>query len=286
MSPRVEWRRSVQRADLGSFGVVKHRMVLCPGYVVERVLGRAAHVDAVREFAQRTDIHAHRVVAAIAHPALPGGSSSGFSARQTLSSNCGCAACNWVDAIRLEHRFVFCESLVQKRHERGLARLGDVGEGRVEALHVRGAVVGRHAHADHQYARTLLLRRGGHRLEILPHRVDAAAAQPIVATEFDDGDGGTMLRQQRVEAGATAGRGVTADAGVDHGVRIVFGSEPLLQERRPTGAGWQAVARRNAVAKNQDDGRRRCVSACGPGAEQHPRQESEAAKHGRSTMKG
>ena len=212
-------------------------------------------------------------------PARP----AGFSAAPDVVEHPRLRGCDRMDAVGLEHRLVLGEALEQERHQRGLARLGDVGEGRIEALAVSRAVVRRHAHADEQHARARFLR--GERSSRRDSARIASRLPPrksVVAAELDHDDGRTVLRQQRVEARAATGGRVAADAGVDDEVA----DSPRTSSRccssvGHAGVGGKPVARRNAVAEHQDDRwRRRCPTHADASSSEHTTSASASSVSG------
>jgi hypothetical protein len=60
-----------------------------------------------------------------------------------------------------------------------------------------------------------------------------------------------LLPEQRRQARSAAGRGLAADAGIDHLARILFVIHALLQQLHPALAARQAVFGAQRIAKHQ-----------------------------------
>ena len=77
------------------------------------------------------------------------------------------------------------------------------------------------------------------------------AAQSVVGAELDH-DVARLVGQQPIEAGEAAGRGVAADAGVDHLAVVAIGGEAALQLGREGVLEGDAEARGQRITQHRD----------------------------------
>ena len=141
----------------------------------------------------------------------------------------------------------------EKRDERGVVGLGQLGKGACEGGGVISQVHG-HSHAgdDDFHGRILGADAVDDRLEIGAHGGDRQPAQAVVAAEFEDKDvhGRT---ENPVDAAESARRGLATQAGVDHAPRQAGGGDFLLHDGGECLGGGviQSVAGSEAVAEEE-----------------------------------
>ena len=123
-----------------------------------------------------------------------------------------------------------------------------------EARCVLGAVVGRHPEAQQEDAGAGRLAAADDLAQIVVGLLDGQAAQTVVAAKGDHHHV-RMLIEEPAEAREAAGRGVAADAGVDHADGQALLLELLAEERRIGLVLVQPETGREAVAQEDDDGK-------------------------------
>ena len=143
-------------------------------------------------------------------------------------------------------------ALEQERYQGGVVRTGDLREQPGELFAVRGAIVRRYLHADQHDLGARALCCLGHLVKVVLGSLQGKAAQGVIAAKFDDQVARAVLRQHGAQAGAPAGGGVAADAGVDDFRRDRLLRELLLQQSNPAGAPAQSVFGTQRVAEHDD----------------------------------
>src|SRR5688500_7331994 len=117
----------------------------------------------------------------------------------------------------------------------------------MKAVRIGGAVVRRHAHPDQHDLGAGSLGALDQELEVLPDLTQRQPAQPVVAAELQDDDGGLMQFERAWQARPRATGGVAADAGIHYAVSVTLRSKALLQQRNPSRVDCDAVADRKSV---------------------------------------
>ena len=104
-----------------------------------------------------------------------------------------------------------------------------------ELLGVVPSVVRRHAHADQQHRGAGGLARLDHRGEVVPHRRERQAAQPVIGAEFEHHDGRPVLAKQCGQTSTSTARGFAADARVHDRIIQAILAQPLREQLHPAG---------------------------------------------------
>ena len=130
----------------------------------------------------------------------------------------------------------------------------EVAEHLLEAGGVLGAVVGRDLHAEQHHPGAGLPREDDHAVEVGAGGLEGQAAQAVVAPQLDDDDRRAVHGQRPGQPGEPPGRGLAADAGIDHAVPVTLRLQAVLQQGDPALVGRQSVAGADAVAHHQDGG--------------------------------
>src|SRR5688572_20293299 len=147
------------------------------------------------------------------------------------------------------HQFTLEGHLVEQERKKCHRVLGrEPGEHVAELLAVTRAVVRWYEHADQQHAGLRVARQFDDAREILATGIERQPAQPVVATELDDHDGGLVGLERAWQPGESALRGFAAHAGVDHAVSVPFGGEPLREQVYPALLNLDAIPGAQTVA--------------------------------------
>ena len=143
---------------------------------------------------------------------------------------------------------------------------------RAECSRIVGAEIGRRAHAGEQRPRARFADSRQDRVEIGLHPVRGQAAQAVVGAELDDHDL-RRIGERPVEPRQPAGAGVARDPGIDHPPPVTRRPERAFEPRREGVFARKSIARRQAVAENDDLG----LPGGNRGAEkQEPRAEDDS----------
>ena len=160
------------------------------------------------------------------------------------------------------------EVLIDHGNEGRMMAGGKVAKNGFEGLNVIGAVVRRESDSGQKNFDVGVLEAGEDRIEIVARLIKGKAAQPIIATEFDQYDLGMQLKnggqfRDRVLGGRAAGSLV-----VDF-VFVAVVVQFTLQRVRIGLTGLQTVAGRNAVAETHQEGP--AFGLRRQGEDQHPK---------------
>ena len=137
-----------------------------------------------------------------------------------------------------------------------------------KARAVVGPVIGGHLHAQQQHLGACALAALNHGLEVTARHLQRQATQGIVAAELDHHHGRLVLCEQHRQPGAPPGRGVAADAGIDHAPRGQLFFQFLAEQGHPASAPRQAILGAERIADHQH--RARCGKTyCAHGQHSH-----------------
>ncbi len=165
-----------------------------------------------------------------------------------------------MDAVGLDGAGDVDEVFVEHGHEGGVVLGGEIAEDLLEGVDVIAAVVGRQGDAGQQDLDVSGFERGEDGVEIAARPIRREAAQTVVAAELHDDDVG-MQQQHGTQAGDRVFGGGAAGALVIDFVAVAAGIEIVLQRVRIGLAGSESIARRDAVAK-ADQQRLVCGQHC------------------------
>ena len=157
-----------------------------------------------------------------------------------------------MDAVGLEHGAIAGEALHQERNEFHILLSRNFGEQTLEPARVNRAVIGWNAHSGNHHARAGLAAGLDDGDQIFAGFLERIAAQAVIGAQFDDDDGGMMLRERGGQAGQAAECGIAADAGVDDLVIELVALQPLLEQRDPAFALCQSIPGGKAIAEHKD----------------------------------
>ena len=172
------------------------------------------------------------------------------------------AAGGGVGAIGLHHSGYAIDVLEQEGKHGDAVLASEQGVGPVELLDVVGAVVGREGDAGEGDLYAGVLQRGDDAVEVGAGVGDGQAAQSVVTSELDDGDGGMQGEDLGQARDAVLG-GVAADALVVDAVADVALVEQGLEVVRVALAGIDAATGGQAIAEADQDGAMVCVRGWG-----------------------
>lgn len=124
-----------------------------------------------------------------------------------------------MDAVRLHGSGNGVDVCEDKREQRDIELFGGEHVGLIDGLDVVVSVIGREGDAGERDLNACMLQRGDDLVEIGAGGGDGKAAESVVASELDDGDGG-MGSNDVVEAVDAIFGGVSADAHVKDAVVV------------------------------------------------------------------
>ena len=114
------------------------------------------------------------------------------------------------------------------------------------------AVIGGQALADQEHFRFCVNRRVDNGGQVVAQRGHRQAAKPVVTTECNDHNDGSVFGDQGGDARTTATGGFAGNAGIDDAIIGFLFLQAFLQERWPRGFLANAIAGRERIAQDQD----------------------------------
>jgi len=150
------------------------------------------------------------------------------------------------------------DTLENERHQRRVVSLGDGDEYGLELFAIALAHIWRHLHTGNHDLRVGILRLDpiDDRLKIFLNSIGGKAAQSVVGAQLEK-QNVNATAQKPINSIETAGRGVTALAGIDDLEWPTFGIDFLLDQGRIGLADVETVTGCDTVAEKQNDSRRR-----------------------------
>lgn len=157
-----------------------------------------------------------------------------------------------MNAVRLHQRRIQRNVLHEERNQGYVIVSGQLLIDAFEIVRIGLPVVWRYEHSGQNDVCSGRLAQLNHAQQIFANNSDWGAAQGVIAAQFDHDDRRRIEVESARQAPQTAGRGVSADTGIDHPITVTFPCQAVLQQRDPGSIEIDAESGAQAVPDNEN----------------------------------